>query len=197
MRTPEPERTREAQTAVRAISCVELDFPALFDEHYDQIAAYLLRRLMDRVAAEDIAQMTFIEAYDRRETYDHRKGSPRAWLFGIATHLLHHHCRSEHRQLRAYARAASRQVEPGDGSDMLCDRLDARASSGALAAALATLSQGDRQVLTLFFWAELSYEEIASTVGIPKGTVGSRLNRARRQVRAQLDPSILEANDDG
>jgi len=62
---------------------VELDIPALFDEHYDEIATYVMRRLMDRSASEDIAQMTFIEAYDHRESYDPGKGKPRAWLFGI------------------------------------------------------------------------------------------------------------------
>ena len=65
-------------------------------------------------------------------------------------------------------------------------RVDARAAAPALAAALAALSRADREALLLFAWADLSYEEIAAAVGIPVGTVRSRINRARRQVRERL-----------
>lgn len=189
------DRDREPLAPLRAIHPVEIDFPVLFEEYYDQIAAYLTRRQVDRSTAEDLAQLTFLEAYDRRATYDHRKGTARGWLFGIATNLMRHHFRSERRRLRAYGRAVSRQVQPQDGCDEICTRLDARASAGAIAAALATLSLGDYEVLTLHCWAELSHEEIAVAVGVPKGTVKSRLNRARRQVRSQLDQSSLETKD--
>jgi RNA polymerase sigma-70 factor (ECF subfamily) len=195
MQRRQPDGTREDAEPLRAIRSVELDFPALFDDQYDEITAYLMRRRTNRADAEDIAQATFAEAYDHRSTYDPRKGTPRAWLFGIATHLLRRHFRSEGRELRAYGRAASREEGSQDGSDATCGRLDAHASAGALARALATLSSGDLEVLTLYFWAELSYDEIATALEIPKGTVGSRLNRARSQVRAQLDPRILEGND--
>lgn len=174
---------------------MELDFPALFDEYYDRIAAYLSRRLMDRSTAEDLAQRTFLEAYDRRATYDYRKGSPRAWLFGIATNLLRHHFRAERTQLRAFSRAASREVEATDHRDETHNRLDWRATSGQIAAALATLRQGDYEVLALHCWADLSHKEIATALKLKEGTVKSRLNRARRQMRLQLDPSILETND--
>lgn len=177
------------------MSSVEIDFPAAFEDCYDEITAYLMRRQVDRSGASDIAQMTFLEAYDRRATYDPRKGTPRAWLFGIATNLMRRHFRAENRRLRAYARAGTREVEPLDGFDAICSSLDFRALEGVTAAALATLGPGDYEVLTLHCWAELSYEEIATALGIPKGTVKSRLNRARRQVRAQLDLRILEAND--
>lgn len=190
-----PAESHEPEPALRAISSVEIDFAALFEKHYDQIAAYLTRRQVDRSTAEDIAQMTFVEAYDRRATYDERKGTPRGWLFGIATHLMRRHFRSERRRLQAYARAASREIEPSDGSEEACARIDARAAEGTIAVALASLSQRDYEVLTLHCWAELSHEEIATAVGIPAGTVKSRLSRARQQLRAQLDPSVVGSND--
>jgi len=171
-----------------------IDFSALFEDHYDPIAAYVMRRQLDRSTAEDIAQATFLTAYDRRATYDETKGAPRGWLYGIATNLMRHHFRDENARLRAYARAASREVAPPDRLDDACGRLDASAHAGAIAAALATLSRGDYEVLTLHCWAELSDQEIAIAVGIPKGTVKSRLNRARRLLRMQLDP-ILDQND--
>jgi RNA polymerase sigma factor (sigma-70 family) len=195
MRPGDPSPNHEPPAAVRAITAVELDFPTLFDDYYDRIAAYLSRRLMDRSVAEDLAQLTFLEAFDRRATYDHRKGSPRVWLFGIATNLLHHHFRAERSQLRAFSRAASREVEAADHRAETHSRLDWHAMSGQIAAALATLRPGDYDVLTLHCWADLSHKEIASALKLKEGTVKSRLNRARRQMRLQLNPSILETND--
>lgn len=165
---------------------MDLDFPALFDEHYDAIAGYLVRRLVDHSTAEDLAQLTFLEAFDRRATFDPARGTPRGWLFGIATHLLSRHFRAQRRQLRAYGRAASREPTPRDDSDDICDRVDAVVSTGAIAEALTTLSEGDLAVLTLHCWAELAHDEIATALGIPSGTVKSRLSRARRLVRAHL-----------
>jgi RNA polymerase sigma factor (sigma-70 family) len=156
-----------------------------------------MRRQVDRSTAEDLAQATFLEAYDRQATFDPQKGDARGWLFGIATNLIRRHFRTERRRLEAYARAASRQAEPRDDCDDICSRLDARTRAGAISAALATLSLGDYEVVTLHCWAELSHEEIATALGIPKGTVKSRLNRARQQVRAQLESRIREANEDG
>jgi RNA polymerase sigma-70 factor (ECF subfamily) len=109
--------------------------------------------------------------------------------------LLRHHCRSERTQLRAYSRAASREVELGSGFDETDSQLDWRAASGQIGAALAALDPGDYDVLTLHCWAELSHKEIATALSIKEGTVKSRLNRARRQMRLQLAPSILEANN--
>jgi RNA polymerase sigma factor (sigma-70 family) len=190
---------------------VDLDFPALFDEHYDEIARYLMRRNVDDSAAEDIAQETFLEAYKSRGNYDPRRGTPRVWLYGIAVHRMSHHFRDEQRRLRAYAPPdlldLVRAPENGEPPTIIDDRtIDAR-----IAAALATLSQRDYEVVTLHCWAELSHQEIADVLGIPYGTVKSRLNRARRQLspllrwywrpdprrqlRPQPDPSILEPND--
>jgi RNA polymerase sigma factor (sigma-70 family) len=172
---------------LRAIGDVE--FAALFDDHYDAIAGYLRRRV-DHGIADELAAQTFLEAYDRRATYDPRRGQPRAWLYGIAINLLRHHRRSEERRLRAYARAAA--AESQEDVPDVCGRLDARASAPALAAALAALSATDREVLLLYAWADLSYAEIATAVGVPVGTVRSRLNRARHAVRERLvdDPAL-------
>jgi RNA polymerase sigma factor (sigma-70 family) len=161
-----------------------VDFAALFDRHYDPICGYLRRRVEPAIA-DEIAAQTFLEAYDRRASFDPLRGEPRAWLYGIAINLLRHHRRAEERRLRAYARAALRQRR--DEDDDANERVDARAAAPALAAALATLTASDREVLLLFAWAELSYDEIATAVGIPVGTVRSRLNRARRQVRVRLE----------
>ena len=194
MQQGDTSRSREPQSALRAISYVELDFPTLFEKYYGPIARYLMRQV-DRHTAEDLASMTFREAYDRRATYDCAKGSERAWLFGIATHLFHRHLRSEGRRLRAYDRVASLEVEECDECDEILARLDARTTERVIADALQRLARRDYEVLTLHCWAELSDNEIAVALGIPTGTVKSRLYRARHQMRAQLSPSVVEPND--
>jgi RNA polymerase sigma factor (sigma-70 family) len=166
-----------------------VDFAALFDRHYDPICGYLRRRVEPAIA-DEIAAQTFLEAFDRRASYDPLRGEPRAWLYGIAINLLRRHRRAEQRRLRAYARAAAR-TQQRDEHDRADDRVDARAAAPALAAALAALGASDREVLLLFAWTELSYNEIATAVGIPVGTVRSRLSRARRQVRARLESESI------
>ena len=192
---PDPRRTREPWPTLWAISAVETHLPALFDEHYDEIASYVMRRLVDESSAEDIAQRTFVEAYDRQATYDSGEGDPPGLAIRDCDQPAAETLAIRGTATSSYGRAASREIQPQDRCEDICIRLDAAACQGAIARALASLSSGDRDVLTLFCLADLSYEEIASGLEIPTGTVKSRLNRARRQLRAQLDPGILEASD--
>ncbi len=162
------------------------DFVALFEAHYDEIAAYLRRRQVDASTADDLAQAVFCEAWKSRASYDEQRGSARAWLFGIASNLLSRHFRAERRRLKAYARAASRTAAPGGDDDVPVDKLEARVLQGRLATGLAALSRAQLDVLTLHCWAELSHAEIALALEIPAGTVKSRLSHARWIMRQSL-----------
>ena len=148
---------------------------------------YLGRRVGE--LADDLLSETFLVAFRRRADYRPEHLEVRPWLVGIATNLVHGAARAERRRYRALARAAA---EPGDHhDDGREDRLDAEALRGplaaALAAALAGLEERDRDVLLLVAWADLSYEEVATVLDVPGGTVRSRLHRARRQTRAALE----------
>jgi len=159
-------------------------FMPLVDRHHRILFGYLARR-MGPDLAEDIVSETFARAFAQRDRYDQARPDARPWLFGIATNLMRNHLRSEVRQMRAYSRTGAQDVEYPDDS-AIDARLDASAHSKVLAAALAELSSGDREVLLLFAWADMPYEEIAHALDIPVGTVRSRLNRARRQLRDVL-----------
>ena len=104
------------------------------------------------------------------------------WLFGIATDVIWSHRRVELRQLRT----AWVNREGVDALDEVEDRVDAEASRPALARALSALRPHDRHMLLLFAWTDLGYDGVAQALEIPAGTVGSRLNRARRIVRGEL-----------
>ena len=159
-------------------------FAGLYDRHAAPIHRYVSRRLGDGMA-DDIVADTFLAAFRRRQSYDLRRSDARPWLYGIAANLISKHRRTESRMLRAFARTGTDPVVEGHA-----DRIDSRVSAASvhrdLAAALAGLSAGDRDVLLLIAWADLSYEQTASALGIPLGTVRSRLHRAREKIRAAL-----------
>lgn len=158
-------------------------FGEIFDRHCDAISRFLRRRVAAETADELTAE-TFLIALRERASFDTQRRSARPWLFGIATNLLSHDRRSEVRRLRAY-RLLDRPQEP-DFSDEAVARSDAEAMQAQVAAALEGLADGDRDVLLLIAWGELSYAEVAEALEIPLGTVRSRLARARQQITARL-----------
>ena len=149
-----------------------MDFEALFEEHFDAIYGYLARRVGPDLA-RDLAAETFTRGYAARKRFDPRRGEPRAWLFGIANNLLRHHYRDEERRLAAFARVDAPREQAGSDEPPIAE-------------ALAVLSREERDVLLLFAWADLSYEQIAEALTLPIGTVRSRLNRARTRMRDEL-----------
>ena len=162
----------------------EETFTAVFDRHFGTIHGYVARRL-GRDVADDVAAETFLTAFRLNDRFDESRGDRLAWLYGIATNLMRRHRRDEVRGYRVLAR-----LEPEDTvashDDRVVRRVNAERLRGPLAAALAGLSAGDRDVLLLIALAGLTYEQVADALGISYGTVCSRLNRARRKVRAAL-----------
>ncbi|HEX2314225.1 MAG TPA: RNA polymerase sigma factor [Thermomonospora sp.] len=171
-------------------------FADVFDAHFTEIHRYVAARLGPD-AAEDVVAETFLTAFRKRDRYDAARASMRSWLFGIATNLIGKHRRAEVRALRALGRRGPDR--PADGpEDRVVDEVSASRLRPELAAAVASLNRGDRDVLLLVALAGLSHEEIADVLGIPYGTVGSRLNRARKQLRRALgDVNPLKEDSDG
>jgi RNA polymerase sigma-70 factor (ECF subfamily) len=168
-----------------------LEHPERFAVLYDRYAAalhrYAGRRVGDDVA-DDLVAATFLAAFRGRGRYDQARVSARPWLFGILTKEISRRHRTERARLRALARAWSER--PADGlAERVAADVTAQAARGPLAAALAGLSADERGVLLLIAWADLSYDETAQALGIPLGTVRSRLSRARAKVRQALGDS--------
>jgi RNA polymerase sigma factor (sigma-70 family) len=165
-------------------------FGEIFERHYDDIYAFVARRVGPDIGG-DLAAETFTRAFAvRRRFRPEQSESARPWLFGIATNLVRHHHRAEVRKLRAYARTG---VDPVlDDVPDAERRVDASAAARDLADALASLRSGERDVLLLFSWADLSYAEIAEALGTEVGTVRSRLSRTRARLRELLGGSDEE-----
>lgn len=159
-------------------------FGAIFDRYYPEIRAYVARRLTAG-AADDVAANAFLAAFRKRGSFDPEQGNVRAWLYGFATREVGAHRRTELRRYQALARLDA-QPRPAPSQDGAAEPLAAAELDARLAAALARLSTADRDVLLLVALAGLSYAEVAHALSIPDGTVASRLNRARRQLRDAL-----------
>lgn len=158
------------------------DFELIFDRHFGKVHRYLHRRAGSEVA-DELAAETFAVAFERR-AHCRANGSVLPWLYGIATNLLRRRRRTESRQLRAYGRTgidrwASYEEEAASRADG--SRLD-----GQLAAALAAMRPRERDALLLYALAELTYEEVASALEVPVGTVRTWLHRARRTAQREL-----------
>lgn len=166
-------------------------FAAVFDAYFDEIHRYVAHRLGPD-NAEDIVAETFLIAYRKRAQYDPARAAARTWLYGIATKLVGRHRRQEARTLRALGRYATDLDTPGHEERVIV-QVAAESLRHDLAAALAALDQRDRDVVQLLALAGLSHEEVAVALGIPNGTVRSRLNRARKKLRSSLTLVLEEA----
>ena len=163
---------------------------ALFAEHFDPIYRFAVYRV-GRDAAADVAAETFAQALRSADRMDPTRDC-RAWLFGIASNVIRHHRRAEERRIRAYA-AVERQSDVAGTNGHPESEILLRA---CLVDALFQLDGRDREALLLFAWADLTYEEIATALEIPLGTVRSRIHRARRMLRGSpVDSGVLSGGE--
>ena len=151
-------------------------FAAIFDRHFVSVHAYLARRVGASLA-DDLASQTFVVAFERRHSFRDTVDTARPWLFGIATNLMRNEWRAEQRALAALVRFDQEGREAPEPNSSLGE---------PLANALEQLDRGQRDALLLFAWEELSYEEISAALGVPIGTVRSRIARARSRLSALL-----------
>jgi RNA polymerase sigma factor (sigma-70 family) len=159
--------------------------PAVFAGVYERYATTIYRYAARRVGpsdAEALMAETFRIAFERRATYDTTRPVARPWLYGIATNLVARHRRTEARRWRALARLEP-GVETADDSDRVVDAVAAARLLPDVVSAISRLAATDRDALLLHVWEHLTYEDVAAALGIPVGTVRSRINRARTKLR--------------
>uniref|UniRef100_UPI003F495D40 RNA polymerase sigma factor n=1 Tax=Nonomuraea bangladeshensis TaxID=404385 RepID=UPI003F495D40 len=193
-----PARAESDDTTAITASVREPErFAVLYDRYFEEIYRYLSLQLGQQ-AAEDLAAETFLTAFRKRQTFDPERGVVRPWLYGIATNLVAGRRRKLARMLGALRRLPTAKEAETGMEDWATTRADAARARRPLARALASLSPGDRDVLLLIALAGLTYDEVAEALSIPYGTVSSRLNRARKKVRAALrNTNPMSGDPDG
>lgn len=170
-------------------------FAELFDVHARAVYNHAFRLTADWSVAEDVMSTTYMEAWRRHASIEPEGGSLRPWLMGIATNVARSHCRSN-RRYRAAATAAAAaagagEAEVADHADETAGRLDDRRRISATLTALSSLRRPEREVLALCLWEGMEYADAARALGVPIGTVRSRLSRARTKLRKLADAELI------
>ncbi|WP_371497331.1 RNA polymerase sigma factor [Kitasatospora sp. NBC_00374] len=169
-------------------------FGELFDEHAQAVYGYALRTLGEWATAEDVVSLTFLEAWRLRGTLREEGGSVRPWLFGIATNVLRNTTRAARRHRAAMSRLPGREAAP-DFAEELVARLDDGDRLAAVQRALGGLRRGEREVFRLCVWGGLDYAAAAEALGVPVGTVRSRLSRARTRLAALAERELTSRRE--
>lgn len=166
-------------------------FRALYDQNYDDLWRYCLRRSDNAAAAEDALSETFTVAWRK---LDDAPPPPdgRPWLFGIARNHLRNSWRAGKRRTRLTQKltAVTPGVAPDDPATLAMD------DSAAVLAALGELREADQELLQLAAWEELPHREIAIILGCSENAVAIRLHRARERFERKLNapPSSARLN---
>jgi RNA polymerase sigma-70 factor (ECF subfamily) len=175
----------DAELWERAVAGEPRAFEQLFDRHANALFAFCVRRTGDRNAAEDLLSTTFLHAWRRRNDVQLTTEGPVPWLYGIATNLVRRHHRSLGRRQAAIARLPLPADGP-DASDGMAGRVDDARRIERILEALRAMPESDQELFVLCVWQGLSYGEAAAALGVPVGTVRSRLSRARSRLRLAL-----------
>lgn len=159
----------------------ELAFDRLYRDCRDDLFAYVAGMLRDRAAAEDVTAQAFERAYRKRRGFDPRRGSRRAWLFGIARNAALD-------ELRRRKRDATLVAEPEDfGAAAPHELAEVAVRRTALREAMAALDARERELVALKFFAGLTNAEIAAVIGVSESNAGTRLHRTLAKLRRACD----------
>ena len=178
------DRSKDVTTAstatLPATAARALDFDALYRDARDDVFAYTATLLRDSAAAEDVTAQAFERAYKRRSRFDARRGSPRAWLFGIARNAALDELRRRKRVETAEMPPPAHEPTPDEAAQLAAER-------DAVRRALGKLGARDRELIALKYHADLSNAEIAEVVGVSVSNAGTLLNRAMNKLREAFD----------
>ncbi|KPI06682.1 RNA polymerase, sigma-24 subunit, RpoE, ECF subfamily [Actinobacteria bacterium OK074] len=168
-------------------------FAELFDRYARAVYNHAFRLTADWSTAEDVMAATYMEAWRLRGKVAPEGGSLRPWLLGIATNTARNQYRSNRRYRATAERAAAAELSVPDHAEEVAARLDGRRRLATALTALASLRRPEREVVVLCLGEGLEYEAAAEALGIPVGTVASRLSRARRKLRRPADDGTESA----
>jgi RNA polymerase sigma-70 factor, ECF subfamily len=161
----------------------ELDaaFERLYRECRDDVHAYAAGLLRDRMAAEDVTALAFERAWRRRRSFNSKRGTRRAWLFGIARNAALDELRRRRRHAGLDTEVTdTNAAEPAQAAEVAVRR-------AALRDALAQLNARERELVALKFFAGLANAEIASVLGTSESNAGTRLHRVIEKLRRACD----------
>jgi RNA polymerase sigma-70 factor (ECF subfamily) len=183
MSTPDSQGMASAVGLIRAIAeHQDRDaFAALFNAYAPKVKAFLLRR--GATAAEELTQEVMLALWRKAPTFNPDRGPPDAWIFTVARNAWIDAARRDRGRPLLMHEFFADTPEPPRG-----DReLEAAEAAERVSAALGALSAEQREVVRLSFFDDRPHAEISAQLGLPLGTVKSRLRLAMSRLRRLLD----------
>lgn len=165
-------------------------FEDIFHRHYKTIYNYFSRRVENEVI-EELASSVFVKAFEIRNKFDTTKENSLPWLYGISSNILNTSRRTKNRYQVREKRAFEFYKQDAISNDQSL-LIEDKKLNESISGALENLKKADLEVVLLFIWEQLTYQEIASTLEIPIGTVKSRINRAKNILEKNLSINLLE-----
>lgn len=166
------------------------DMDLLVEQFSDSVYRYCKGITYTLEDAEDLYQQTFLKAFELQKKIS-KDGNPKAYLMSIATNLWRNHKSRYARRERIAPTISSEeeglQIQDSQTEGSILDDIVKRESIAQLKKCVEELPQKQRQVILLFYAGELSVEGISKALKIPKGTVKSRLNKARLSLREKME----------
>lgn len=152
-------------------------FEELYRRAFPRVYAYAASLLRDRAAAEEVTAEAFERAWRKRRSFRPGRGTPDAWVLGIARNAA----------LDELRRRGRRGELPSDAPDVFAEPLDEAAELAlrrrSVRAGLEAIDPRDRELIALKFAAGLSNAEIAGVLGLSESNAGTRLHRALEKLR--------------
>jgi RNA polymerase sigma factor (sigma-70 family) len=164
-------------------------FGELFDQGAQAVYRHALRVSGSPHVAEDVVSLTFLEAWRARHRLSAEGGDLVPWLLGIATNIHRNVARAARRHREALSRLPPREIAPDFTHETVGRMADAERLR-AVRAAAARLRRADREVFALCVWSGLDHAAAAEALGVPEGTVRSRLSRARTRLAKLTDEEL-------
>ena len=160
------------------------EFEEIYRNNVGSVAAYFARRCREPQEVADLTSETIVRAAASFHAFDPRRGSARAWLFGIAAHVWagqRHAAASRD----AVGRLAGHPALDAGEIDELAAKIDAQRAGRELLERCSSLSATARAAIELVDVAELTPKEAAAVLGVPRGVLRMRLSRARARLRKE------------
>ncbi|MEU4582121.1 RNA polymerase sigma factor [Kitasatospora aureofaciens] len=171
-------------------------FAVFYQQQFDAVLGFVTRRTDSVHLAADLTADVFLTALEQADDYDARRGTPAAWLYGIARNVVASHFRGSAREFRAVARIAGQRMLDDQDVSAIEERIDAAREARALAARHAALSEPLRAVLDLVTVDGLAVRETAKALGITAATARVRLHRARKALQKAAPPTGTPGSTD-
>ena len=161
------------------------EFEQVYLRNVDVLMGYFARRCGDPQTVADLTSETFVRAMDGFAGFDPRRGSDRAWLFGIAAHVFARHCEQSAGGRDAVARLGGHRALDADEIEELAGRIDSEREGAALMRRCAQLPAVERAAIELVDLEGLTPQEAAVALGVSRVAFRKRLSRARSRLRKE------------